>query len=154
MTSPSPRADVRHCIKCGREIGPDETLCEVCNRAGMATPAASQYHGTVAVAIIAAVAALAIAGTLSLRGVGPYAAEVLRVGPAEVPGYAVTFAVTNQGTKPGRAKCQLLALSDSGRRLGAKNTLTAQIPGGETVEQVETLPGLDAEPADVRLSCS
>jgi hypothetical protein len=154
MTTHPPRADGRHCIKCGREIGPEETICEFCNRAGMATPAASQYHGTVAVAIIAAVAALAIAGTLSLRGVGPYASEVLGVGPAEVPGYAVTFAVTNEGTKAGRAKCQILALGENGRRLRARNTLTPQIPGGGTVEQVETLPGLEDEPASVRLSCS
>ena len=78
----------------------------------MATPSASQYHGTVvAVAIVLAVAGLAVAASLSLRGVGPYeAAEVRSIEPADPVGYAITFAVTNEGTKAGRAKCQLVAL--------------------------------------------
>ena len=33
--------ELRRCIKCGREVGPDESICEVCNRAGMATPSAT-----------------------------------------------------------------------------------------------------------------
>ena len=39
------------CLKCGRPIDPEETMCEVCNQAGMTSPAATQMHGTVAVAI-------------------------------------------------------------------------------------------------------
>ena len=152
MTSPSP-SDARHCIKCGREIGPDESLCEVCNRAGMVAPSASQYHGTVVVAIIVAVAALAIAASLSMRGVGPYAAEVRHVAFAD-PGYAISFAVTNQGTKPGRAKCQLTALAENGQRLRTANTISVQIPGGDTAEQTERIAGLEEEPASVLISCS
>ena len=151
--TPTSEPQLRHCIKCGREIGPDESICEVCNRAGMATPSASQYHGTVAVAIVLAVAALAIAASLSLRGVGPYAAEVRGVVAAD-PGYAITYAVTNEGTKPGRAKCQLVALGDAGRRLQSRSTITTQIAGGETSEQTETIRGLEDEPADVTITCS
>ena len=145
--------EVRHCIKCGREIGPDESLCEVCNRAGMVAPSASQYHGTVVVAIIVAVVALAIAASLSLRGVGPYAAEVRDVAFAD-PGYSISFAVTNQGTKPGRAKCQLTALAENGQRLRTANTISVQISGGETAEQTERIPGLEEEPASVSITCS
>jgi predicted nucleic acid-binding Zn ribbon protein len=147
-------AEVRHCIKCGREIEPDETICEVCNRAGMATPSASQYHGTVVVAIVAAVAALAIAASLSLRGIGPYAAEVRGVAPAQPQGYAVTYTVTNEGTKAGRAKCRILALGDTGQRLRARTVVTPPIEGGSTLELTERIPGLDQEPADVTLDCS
>lgn len=143
----------RRCIKCGREIGPDETICEICNRAGMATPSASQYHGTVIAAILLAVAGLAVAASLSLRDVGPYAAEVRTVEPAD-PGYSITYAVRNEGTKPGRAKCQLIALGPDGEQLRSRNTVTAQIPGGETGEQTETIPGLDVEPASVTVTCS
>ena len=57
------RRPLRSCIKCGRQIGPDETICEVCNRAGMATPSATQYHGTIVVAIVAGVIIMAIAAT-------------------------------------------------------------------------------------------
>ena len=153
MTTPPTTAAARECIKCGREIGPDESICEVCNRAGMATPSASQYHGTVVVAIIAAVAALAIWASLSLRGVGPYAADVDEVAAAD-PGWAITFAVTNQGTRPGRAKCQLLALDESGQRLRSVNTVTARIEGGATTTVTQRIPGLEEEPASVTVTCS
>ena len=153
MTSPSSDR-VRHCIKCGREVGPDESICDICNRAGMVTPSASQYHGTVVAAIVIAVAGLAIAASLSLRGIGPYAAEVRSVEAADPVGYAISYAVTNEGTRPGRAKCQLIALGDDGQQLRTRNTITPQIPGGETAEATETIPGLESEPADVTVRCS
>ena len=152
MPEPTPTA-ARHCIKCGREVGPDESLCEICNRAGMVAPSASQYHGTVVVAIIVAVVGLAIAASLSLRGVGPYAAEVREVAFTD-PGYSISFSVTNEGSRPGRAKCQLTALAETGRRLRTANTITAQIPGGVTTEHTERIPGLEEEPALVTISCS
>ena len=153
-SAPQPAAtEVRHCIKCGREIGPDETICEICNRAGMSTPSASQYHGTVAVAIVLAVVGLAVAASLSMRGVGPYEAEVRGVAPAG-PGYAITYAVTNEGTNPGRAKCQVIAIGPSGERTRTRSTLTARIEGGATTEEIETIPGLEEEPAEVTVSCS
>ena len=148
------QTDIRHCIKCGREIGPDESICAVCNRAGMATPSASQYHGTVVVAIVLAVAALAIAASLSLQGVGPYAAEVGAVEPADPVGFTITYTVRNEGTAAGRAKCQLTARDEAGRQLRVRNTLTAQIPGGEATEDQETIPGLEAAPASVTIRCS
>lgn len=146
-------AETRNCIKCGREIGADESICEVCNRAGMVAPSASQYHGTVAVAIVLAVAALAFAASLSFRGVGPYAAQVNAVDAAD-PGWAITFAVTNEGTRAGRAKCQLVALGDAGERLRTRSAITLPIEGGATTEQTETIPGLQVEPAEVTVSCS
>jgi len=119
----------------------------------MVAPSASQYHGTVVAAIILAVVGLAIAASLSMRGVGPYAAEVRDVAFAD-PGYAISFAVTNEGTRAGRAKCQLTALAETGRRLRTANTITAQIPGGATAQQTEEIPGLQEEPASVSVSCS
>ena len=155
MTTPRPAVeDERHCIKCGRAVGPDETLCEFCNRAGMATPSPSQYHGTIVAAIVLAVIGLAVAGSLSLRGVGPYMAEVRQVVDDRPVGYAVTYAVTNEGTRPGRAKCRIVAIGDSGEQVRTRNTVTAQIPGGDTMEQTETLPALEEEPADVTVTCS
>lgn len=156
MNSPvPPRADERrHCIKCGRQIGPEESICAVCNRAGMATPSASQYHGTVVVAIVLAVVALAAAASFSLRGVGPYAVEVRAVRATDPVGYTVTYAVTNEGTSAGRAKCQLVALGAGGEQLRVRNTVTERIGGGQTAEHQETIPGLEEEPSDVTVQCS
>jgi hypothetical protein len=154
MTTATGAGEPRHCIKCGREVGPDEAICQICNRAGMASPSASQYHGTVVAAIVIAVAGLAIAASLSLRGVGPYGAEVLRVEPAEPVGYAITYTVTNEGTKAGRAKCQLVAHAIDGRQLRTIGTVSSQIGGGASAELVATIPGLEVEPADVTVRCS
>jgi uncharacterized OB-fold protein len=142
------------CIKCGREVDPNESLCEICNRAGMTAPSASQYHGTVAAAIVLAVVGLAVAASLSLRGIGPYSAEVRMIAPAEAAGYVITYTVVNEGTKPGRAKCQLVALGENGRRLRAQSTLTAPIEGGAATEQTTTIVGLTDEPSAVTISCS
>lgn len=153
MTQARPE-EGRTCIKCGRAVGPDESICDVCNRAGMSAPSASQYHGTVAVAIVLAVAGLAVAASLSLRGVGPYEAQVVRVLPGDPIGYAITYAVTNEGTKAGRAKCQLVALGADGERLRTVSTVTGQIGGGAGAELTETIPGLDSQPSEVTVSCS
>jgi len=154
VSAPAPVPEVRHCIKCGRAIGPDETICQTCNRAGMATPSATQYHGTVVVAIVAGVAALAIAASWSLRDVGPYQAEVSGFSPLAPAGYEVTLSVTNQGTRAGRAKCQLVALGESGTRLRTRSVVIGPIDGGETLTVSETIAGLTQEPARVTASCS
>jgi hypothetical protein len=154
VTEASPSADVRHCIKCGREVGADESMCAICNRAGMAAPSASQYHGTVVAAIVLAVAGLAIAASLSMRGVGPYAARVSDVVPGDPIGYAITVSVSNDGSAAGRAKCQVVAFDDAGRRLRAVNTITDRIEGGESTSVTVSIPGLEEEPASVTAACS
>jgi hypothetical protein len=103
---------------------------------------------------VLAVAGLAFAASLSLRGVGPYSAEVRGVAPAADLGHEITYAVTNDGTRPGRAKCQLVARDADGRQLRVRNTVTSPIPGGATVELSEAIPGLSEEPAEVTVTCS
>ena len=149
-----PREDARRCIKCGREVGPDVTVCEVCNRAGMATPSATQYHGTVVVAIVLAVAGLAFAASFSLRGVGPYAAVVTDIAAAEPAGYAITLTVTNHGTRAGRAKCQLVATGQTGERLGTRSIITQPVAGGASLVVTERVPGITEQPAEVTVRCS
>ncbi|HEY6608382.1 MAG TPA: hypothetical protein VI277_04220 [Candidatus Limnocylindria bacterium] len=154
MTDAEHASDSRNCIKCGREIGVDESICEVCNRAGMIQPSASQYHGTVAVAIVLAVVGLAVAASLSMRGVGPYAAQVREVVAGDPLGYAITVTVTNEGTAAGRAKCQLFVLDDAGRQVRAANAITERIEGGGDTSLTVTIPGLEVEPATVTATCS
>lgn len=144
----------RHCYKCGREIGPDETICEICNRAGMATPSATQYHGTMVLAIIAGVAGLAIWGSLAMRGVGPYTASVQAVVPDTSGGAVVSFVVTNQGTSRGFAKCQLQALDANGRVLRSRSVVAGPLEGGATGTFSELLPGLPLMPDSVTATCS
>ncbi len=143
----------RHCIKCGREIGPDETICATCNRAGMATPSATQYHGTMVAAIIAGVAALAIAASLATRGIGPFEGQVLTSQSVAGDRVAVSVAVDNQGERAGRARCQLVAYDGSGRSAGSRSFVTVEIGGGASVEVDEVIPGVTTPPARIEVSC-
>jgi hypothetical protein len=150
--TPAPATDTRRCIKCDNEVGREESMCAVCLRAGMVAPAASQYHGTIAVAIVAAVAALAVAASLSLSGVGPYRAAVVDSQP-RVDGVALTLSVSNEGTRPGRAKCRIVARDAAGRTIGTLNLLSGQIPGGESLVFDQPLPGLAAVPDELAVTC-
>jgi predicted nucleic acid-binding Zn ribbon protein len=145
--------EVRHCIKCGREIGPDETICEICNRAGMATPSASQYHATMVAAIVIGVVLLAVAASIAMTGVGPFQAQTLDV-RAGADGVQVTVAVTNDGSKQGRAKCQLISEDRNGRSLDAHSTVSPPVPAGERITFVVPITRLSAVPASVTVSCT
>lgn len=144
----------RHCYKCGRAIGPDQTICEVCNRAGMATPSATQYHGTIVVAIVAGVAIMAFWASLSLRGIGPFGGEVLSVISDPPDGVVATVQVTNEGSKAGRAKCQLTARDAGGATLRVRDIVSAQVAAGASIRFDERIPGLPVEPAAVVIFCS
>jgi hypothetical protein len=144
----------RNCIKCGREIGPDESICEVCNRAGMATPSASQYHGTIVVAIIAGVVGLAMWASLAMRGVGPYEARVLDVQPAPPGAVEVTVEVENLGTSRGYGKCQLRALDAGGSVLRVQALSAGPLEGGGSGTFSQRIAGLAEMPAEVAVSCT
>jgi predicted nucleic acid-binding Zn ribbon protein len=150
-TNPRPG---RHCIKCGREVGPDETICAICNRAGMATPSATQYHGTIVVAIVTGVVIMAIAASLSLRGIGPFRAEMVGTRASPPDGVLVTVRLSNAGTKSGRANCLLVALDSAGGRLASHSVVSPQVGAGTAITFVERVPGLPAPPAQVTVSCS
>ena len=144
----------RNCYKCGRQIGPDETICEVCNRAGMATPSATQYHGTIVVAIVGGVVLMAIAASLSLRGIGPFQARTLGWSSDPPDAVVVELQVTNEGTRAGRAKCQVTARDASNLVLRIRSTVSPQVNGGGTVTFSERIPGLSRAPASVDVSCA
>lgn len=153
-TPPTDHRPMHHCIKCGREISPDESMCAQCNRAGMVTPAASQYHGTMVVAIVAGVVALAIWAAIATRGMGPYVADVVAVSPAPPGAADVTLDVENQGTARGYAKCELRALTASGAILRVLPVQLGPLEGGASERFTETFPGLSEMPSEVTVTCS
>jgi hypothetical protein len=120
----------------------------------MATPSASQYHGTMVLAIIAGVAGLAIWASLAMRGVGPYAADVLAIVPDPPDGAVVTFSVANEGTSRGFAKCQMQALDPSGRVVRSHSVVAGPLEGGASRTFSERIPGLPDPPASVTIRCS
>jgi len=156
MTAPASidHRPMRNCIKCGREIGPDESICSICNRAGMATPSASQYHGTIVVAIVAGVALLAVAASLAMRGVGPFRADEVQFQLSQQGTVFATARVTNQGSKAGRAKCVLTAKDASGGTLGSStSTVSREVNAGGSVLVSGQIPGVTTQPMTVTVSC-
>jgi len=151
---PADSRPARRCIKCGREVAPDESICEICNRAGMATPSASQYHGTLVVAIIAGVVGLAIWASLAMRGVGPYEARVLDVQPAPPGAVEVTVEVENLGTSRGYGKCQLRALDAGGTVLRVQALSAGPLEGGGSDTFTQRISGLAELPDSVGVSCT
>lgn len=147
------RRPPRTCYKCGRQIGPDQTICDVCNRAGMATPSATQYHGTIVVAIVAGIAIMAVAASLAMRGVGPFEGKVVRWSADPPDGVVVRLQVANQGTKGGRAKCELSALDTEGLVLRQVSSLAPAVAGGRATTYEERMPGLPETPASISVTC-
>lgn len=145
---------MRRCYKCGRPIGPDETICSVCNRAGMATPSATQYHGTIVVAIVAGVVLLAVWASLAMSGIGPYEASVLRVTTDPPDGAIVSVQVSNGGTRAGRAKCTIEARDTAGIPLRVRSAVSPQVPAGGSVTFDDRIAGLTEPPASVTVICS
>jgi hypothetical protein len=141
------------CLKCGRPIDLEETMCEVCNRAGMTSPAATQMHGTVAVAIIGAVVGMGLLAGALVGGVGPWAADVLEVDPVAEAAVVVTVMVENSGTRAGRARCELTAVDEDGSPVARTVALSPQVaPGGSLPFEAE-IPGLASDPARVVARC-
>lgn len=147
------RRPPRTCYKCGRQIGPDQTICDVCNRAGMATPSATQYHGTIVVAIVLGVVIMAVAASLSMRGIGPFEGKALGWSPDPPDGVVVQLRVANQGTKDGRAKCEVAALDAEGLVLRQVSSLAPSVAGGKAITYDERLPGLLEPPTRISVTC-
>ncbi|HEY7738440.1 MAG TPA: hypothetical protein VIC63_05340 [Candidatus Limnocylindria bacterium] len=141
------------CLKCGRPIDPEETMCEVCNRAGMTSPAATQMHGTVAVAVIGAVAGMALLAGAMVGGVGPFAGSVEAVAPLAEAAVVVTVEVTNEGTREGRARCELTAIDAVGNPVARTVALSPPVPGGAARPFDAQIPGMTADPAQVVVRC-
>jgi hypothetical protein len=141
------------CLKCGRPIDPEETMCEVCNRAGMTSPAATQMHGTLAVAIIGAVVGMALLAGALVGGVGPWTADVIEVDPVAEAAVVVTVIVENEGTRAGRARCELTAVTDTGSPVARTVALSPQVSPGGSLPFEAQIPGLSTDPARVVVRC-
>lgn len=149
---PMPGSTPTHpCVRCGRPVPVDVALCERCNPLGLSDPAASQAHGTVFVAIVLGVVALAIAGKVALSGIGPFAAQVTRVDTAG-EGLSVTIEVRNQGTKAGPTTCRIT--DPANRGVGpAAIVQSPPVEPGASRSFTATVPQFGASPRPLAIAC-
>ncbi len=103
-------------------------MCEVCNAAGMVEPAATQMHGTLFVAIVGSVVGLGVVAAILLGGVGPFTSHVMAIGPVAEASVVVNVEVLNEGTREGRARCELTAYDANDIPVARTVTLSPAVP--------------------------
>lgn len=158
MTSPSPaptsavRPATHGCVRCGAPVALDVGLCERCNPLGLKDSAASQVHGTVFVALVGGIVALAIIARLAVTGIGPFPAAVAGL-EAQGDALAVTLTVTNQGSSAGQTTCRVTDPADRNGLTGAI-ILSPRIEAGKTATFTSTVTELGSTPRDLKVECT
>jgi hypothetical protein len=150
VNTPAPAEPTHPCARCGRPVGPGIGLCEECNPLGLRDVASGQVHGSVFVAVLAAVAILAVVARLSIAGIGPFPASVDKVEVA-TGGLAITLTVTNQGSA-GQTTCRVGLAGDQGVGTAAFIT-TPRLEAGETRSFTRVVSAFGSEPRDLVVSC-
>ena len=151
--APTPAIEDR-CIRCGRPTPAGVALCDVDNPGHIKGPSATQAHGTIAVGVIAGFALLAVLGSLTVAGVGPFES---RIGASSVRadgGVDLTLVVTNQGRRESSANCRVSA---RGRPADPDLAfLTDPIPPGQTrsYERTLSIPGSSLDPGRITIRCT
>ena len=141
-------AHTHGCVRCGRPVPLDVAMCEDCNPLGLSQPASTQVHGTVFLAVLIAVIALAVLGRVALSGIGPFSAEVTNVVATE-SGLTVTLSIRNDGTKAAATTCRITATGT-----GATTVVqTRQLEPGQTTTLEATTTRFGREPRQLFASC-
>lgn len=124
------------------------------NPAGLALPSPVQGHATVLVGVIAAVALLAVGAWFAAHGVGPFRSQVVSRSVDTTTGtLVVELRVHNDGSRGGKARCQVRAVKPDGSLVSSAVQLTPTIPGhGDVTIQQRAENMADAH--DVDATCS
>jgi hypothetical protein len=124
------------------------------NPAGLALPSPIQGHATVLVGVIAAVALLAVGAWFAAHGVGPFRSQMVgRSVDTATGALVVDLRVHNDGSRGGKARCQVRAVKPDGSLVSSAVQLTPTIPGhGDVTIQQRAENMADAH--DVDATCS
>lgn len=140
------------CVRCGARIPLSESMCETCNPLGLRSPAASQAHGTVFIAIALAVVVLAVLAHVAVANVGPFDSKIASVVPAP-GGLLVTISITNTGSSAGRTTCRVDDPSQRGIGPETAYASSPTVPGGGTATFDLTVLSLGTVPIPLAVAC-
>lgn len=126
-------------------------LCEECNPLGLRDVAAGQVHGSVFIAVTAAVIILAVLARWSVASGGPYPARVVGI-EASGSGLAVTLTVTNAGAGDGQTTCRVSRLGDGGTGTAAFVT-SPRLGSHETKSFRSVVTQFGSTPIDLQVEC-
>jgi hypothetical protein len=107
----------------------------------------------VAVAIIGAVVGMGLVAGFLVGGAGPYSADVVEVDPVAEAAVVVTVEVANDGSRAGRARCELTAMDEVGSPVSRTVALSPEVPPGTSIDFEAQIPGLSDDPARVSVRC-
>ncbi len=138
------------CLRCGRPISVNSSLCELCNPLGLKQPAATQVHAIAAGGIVLFIVVLAVLAKVGLSGVGPFSGSITYA-PHD-GGVEATITVSNEGTKDAATTCRVV---EGGRPAGGPGQLiqTPTVPAGGTVTFTARVTALGENPNGLALDC-
>ena len=148
---PLPAEPTHPCARCGAPVGPAIGLCERCNPLGLRDVAAGQVHGSVFIAVTAAIVLLALLARMSVAGLGPFPATVDGVVPTD-DGLAVTLTVTNEGGATGQTTCRINRVGDRGTGTAAFVT-SPNLASHETRTFRSVITEFGGRPTDLEVAC-
>ena len=126
-------------------------LCDECNPLGLRDVAAGQVHGSVFIAVTAAVIILFVLARWSVASGGPYPARVDGI-EGSGSGLAVTLTVTNDGTGDGQTTCRLSRAGDQGTGTAAFVT-SPRLGAHETKTFRAVVTQFGATPTELQVEC-
>jgi hypothetical protein len=126
-------------------------LCDECNPLGLRDVAAGQVHGSVFIAVTAAVIILAVLARWSVASGGPYPARVDGI-EAAGSGLAVTLTVTNDGAGDGQTTCRLSRAGDQGTGTAAFVT-SPRLAAQETKTFRAVVTQFGSNPTELQVEC-
>lgn len=149
--APVPVEPTHPCARCGAPVARGVGLCEQCNPLGLRDTAAGQVHGSVFIAVTAAIILLAVVARWSIADIGPFPASVDGVTPSG-DGLAVTLTVTNEGDSAGQTSCRIGRVGDRGTGTAAFVT-SPRIGSHESRTFQAVVTGFGSVAVDLEVTC-
>lgn len=145
------------CVRCGRTVPAGVSLCQSDNPARIASPSATQAHGTILIGVIVGFVLFALAGRLATGTGGPFEASIEGRSSRSDGGAEVVVRVVNSGESAATATCRVTR--DGLARQEDYTFRTERIEPGATVDLPRSLPapGSGAVPYDLErltISCT
>ena len=145
---------------------PGGSVCERCelplegpakvryNPAGLALPSPVQGHATVMAGVIAAILLLGFTAWWGLHGIGPFHGQIVaRTVAPDRSTVVVKLEVSNDGSRQGRASCQVTAVAPNGQLRSSGAQLSPPVAPHGTV--LFELPVADlGDSHDVEATCA
>jgi predicted nucleic acid-binding Zn ribbon protein len=127
-----------HCYRCGKEIPPGESLCEVDNPGHVQSPSATQVHATILVGVVLGVALLLVLLRFAVDQSGPFGTAIAGHIVLADGGVQVAINVTNTGDSEGIASCRITR--DGTPRPDDLAFRTDRVAAGATITITRTVP--------------